>query len=203
MSDCSLLMLTWNNLPQLKYYFLWYRGYFDDFLVIDNDSTDGTREFLKQYGATFLEHRLENFAESRNYLQDHAKHDWVFHLDADEFPEHSFMTVMHRWIKPEPNPRIATAVAFKMPRVNYMGRDYPDYQIRLLNRRYCVWGDKEPPHVYFKRDMKLVDEWRDSPTGRFSYSQTLDMALFHDIAFDEAAWLKKQERWKALSENSS
>lgn len=168
---------------------------------MDNQSTDGTREFLKQHNATFLEHDLVNFAESKNFLQDHAKHDWVFHLDADEVPENTFLLSLEKWIKPEPKPRLPEAVAFKMPRINYGARDYPDWQIRLLNRKFCVWGDKEPPHVYFRRDMCLVDEFRETPLGQVSHSQTLDHAIFHDILFDEEAWRRKQERWKQLENN--
>lgn len=54
-------------------------------IVIDDSSTDRTREVARLNGATVVEHKLENnFSEQRNLGLKLAKTDWVLFIDADE-----------------------------------------------------------------------------------------------------------------------
>lgn len=198
-ADCSLLMLTWNSLEPLKYYCTWYRPYFDDFHVLDHGSTDGTREFLTKLGAVIHEDVFENFAERKNYLTSQARHDWVFHLDADEAPECSFLNNLEPWISPNSTTRNPLAVAFKFPRVNYGGRDLPDWQIRLYDRKYCEWKGNVHEIVVLKKDLLAVDAKRYDSNGQVYYvAQILQHGIIHDIAYSQRKFDERQERWKQL-----
>lgn len=54
-------------------------------IVIDDFSTDRTRELARLNGATVVEHKLDNnFSEQRNLGLKLAKTDWVLFVDADE-----------------------------------------------------------------------------------------------------------------------
>lgn len=58
----------------------------DDIHVLDSASTDRTAELAAAAGAVVHVNRFESFGKQRNWAIDHIplKHDWVFHLDADE-----------------------------------------------------------------------------------------------------------------------
>jgi glycosyltransferase involved in cell wall biosynthesis len=58
----------------------------NDVVVLDSGSTDRTAEIAVAAGARVVVNRFENFAQQRNYAHDSIifRHDWVFHLDADE-----------------------------------------------------------------------------------------------------------------------
>src|SRR5690349_22231261 len=58
----------------------------DDVHVVDSGSTDRTCGIAREMGATVHVHPFESFGLQRNWAIDHIrhKHDWVFHLDADE-----------------------------------------------------------------------------------------------------------------------
>lgn len=57
----------------------------DEILVIDDNSTDETKEIARECGAKVIGHSLDgNFAGQRNFGLEKAKGDWVFFVDADE-----------------------------------------------------------------------------------------------------------------------
>lgn len=57
----------------------------DEMIVIDDYSTDRTREIARAMGAKVFLHKLgDNFATQRNFGLDKAKGEWVFFVDADE-----------------------------------------------------------------------------------------------------------------------
>ncbi len=64
----------------------------DDIVVVDDGSTDRTRELSERAGARVVDHRFESFARQRNWALEHAdlKNDWVLMLDADEESSDAF-----------------------------------------------------------------------------------------------------------------
>jgi glycosyltransferase involved in cell wall biosynthesis len=60
-------------------------GLFDEMIVIDTGSHDGTRTVAERLGARVYDFAwVESFAEARNESVRRASGDWVFWLDADE-----------------------------------------------------------------------------------------------------------------------
>lgn len=81
----SIIILTYNeenNLPECLKSIAWC----DDILVVDSGSQDNTVALAETTGARVLYRKFDNFGEQRNYALTHGqfKHQWVFHLDADE-----------------------------------------------------------------------------------------------------------------------
>ena len=58
----------------------------DDVIVIDSFSSDTTCLIAEDCGARVFQNKFEDFAQQRNFANDTVpfKHEWVFHLDADE-----------------------------------------------------------------------------------------------------------------------
>ncbi|MFV8374687.1 glycosyltransferase family 2 protein [Flavobacterium sp. LB1P71] len=58
----------------------------DDIVIIDSFSTDATCAIAEKAGARVFQNKFSNFAQQRNFANDEVKfkHNWVFHLDADE-----------------------------------------------------------------------------------------------------------------------
>lgn len=81
----SIVILTYNEEDTL-------RGcldsvdWCDDVIVIDSFSSDETCTIAKGKGARVFQNKFTDFAQQRNYANDTVdfKHEWVFHLDADE-----------------------------------------------------------------------------------------------------------------------
>ncbi|MDH5627424.1 MAG: glycosyltransferase [Candidatus Krumholzibacteria bacterium] len=110
-------------------------------LVVDSGSTDATVEIAAGLGARVLHNPWPGFGPQKRFAVEHASHDWVFSIDADE----------------EVSPALAAEIAaldfsknaYQVPRtVHYLGRWirhgiwYPGYVTRLFRRdRGAFTGD--------------------------------------------------------------
>jgi glycosyltransferase involved in cell wall biosynthesis len=58
----------------------------DDIVVLDSLSRDRTKDIAQSAGCRVFDREFDDFAGQRNWAMDNIdfKHDWVFHLDADE-----------------------------------------------------------------------------------------------------------------------
>ena len=118
----------------------------DEIVVVDSESTDATREIAKICGAKVLINKWPGFAKQKKFATDSATYDWVLSLDADELvsPElESSIATLRR------KPETVLADGYCLARRTfYMGRWirgggwYPDYQLRLFDRRHGNWGDR-------------------------------------------------------------
>ena len=116
----------------------------DEIIVVDCGSTDDTVAIAKARGAR-VEHRdWTGYLDQKAYAQGLATHDWVLSLDADERVTPALAAEVRALLASEPPRR-----GYRVPRVLFhLGRwirttdHYPDYQLRLYDRRAGVWqGD--------------------------------------------------------------
>ena len=56
----------------------------DQVIVVDSFSTDRTAELVKSTSAQLIQHEYTGPAEQKNWAIQHAFHDWILFLDADE-----------------------------------------------------------------------------------------------------------------------
>lgn len=111
-------------------------------LVVDCGSRDRTRERAEQAGARVLVNApFPGFVAQRNLGLEHAQHDWVLFLDADE----RVTGALGEEIEALRRSGFRHA-GYRMPRVSfYLGRWiratdwYPDLQLRLFDRRRGRW----------------------------------------------------------------
>ena len=81
----SIVILTYNEEETLQYC-LDSIKWCDDIVVVDSYSGDKTSKIGEESGARVFQNKFSNFAQQRNFANDIVdfKHEWVFHLDADE-----------------------------------------------------------------------------------------------------------------------
>lgn len=156
----------------------------DEILVVDAGSTDGTVELARQHGARVIETHWRGFGAQKQFAVEQAAHDWVLCIDADErvTPE---LTASIRAVLPAPN-----FVAYRIARCNrFMGRylrhgeGYPDWCVRLFDRRRAHWSE-DAVHE------RVIAE---GPIG------TLSGDLLHDSAESLERYLEKQNRYSTLA----
>lgn len=118
----------------------------DEILIVDSQSTDGTREIAAACGARVIVNPWPGFAAQKQFAADAANHDWIFSLDADERVSAELQTSIEQ-LRALDESRLAGGYrvarrAFYMGRWIRGGGWYPDYQLRLFNRKQGNWGDR-------------------------------------------------------------
>jgi glycosyltransferase involved in cell wall biosynthesis len=118
----------------------------DEILVVDSDSTDDTRRIAADCGARVIINPWPGFAKQKQFAVDSAAHDWIFSLDADERVSPELRASIGEL--PARNQDELAAGYRVARRAFYMGRWirgggwYPDYQLRLFNRKSGHWGER-------------------------------------------------------------
>lgn len=113
----------------------------DDIVVVDSGSSDDTQSIAKANGARVFTEEWNGFYQQKVKATQLAKHDLILSLDADEALSAESAQELKDLLE---QPDIKEAYAF--PRLSFhMGRWikhggwYPDWQIRLFDRRAATW----------------------------------------------------------------
>jgi (heptosyl)LPS beta-1,4-glucosyltransferase len=119
----------------------------DEIIVVDAESTDDTAAIARRFTERVYQRPWNGYVEQKNHAASLATHDWIFSLDADERVPEDLSAEMRALLRTDPDAR-----GYRMPRVSfYLGRwmrttdMYPDYQLRLYDRRHARW---EGMHVH-------------------------------------------------------
>jgi len=143
----------------------------DEILVVDSGSSDGTVDIARSKGARVLTRAWTGYVDQKNFAADQATHEWIFSLDADERVPLALAQEIRSIVASEPPYR-----GYRVPRVTFhLGRwirttdFYPDYQMRLYDRRTGRWQGR-----YVHESVKV-----DGPTGQLKHD--LEHYSFSDI----------------------
>ena len=179
----SVTIITLNAATQLEACLRSVR-FADEVVVVDSGSTDGTQALAERFGARIIAQDWLGFGPQKQFAVDAAAHDWVLCLDADERVTPELQASIENALQ---NPSTA---AFRFPRCNrFLGRylkhgeGYPDWSLRLFDRRQAHWSDDA---VHEKVETK-------SSVGELTGD------LLHDSAESLAAYLTKQNRYTTLA----
>ena len=122
----------------------------DEIVVIDSGSTDGTQTLCREAGARVIETDWPGWVAQKNRAVDAARHDWILSLDADERVDADLRRAIEA-LQRDGLGRGDMHRAYEMTRrVFYLGRWidhggwYPEWRVRLFDRRHARWGGIDP-----------------------------------------------------------
>jgi len=178
----SVVIITKNAASQLAGC-LQSAAFADETLVVDSGSTDSTVELATHYGARLIHQDWLGFGRQKQFAVEAANHDWVLCLDADERVSDALRaSILVALAAP-------AASAYIMARCNrFMGRwlrhgeGYPDWSLRLFDRRHAHWSE-DAVHE------KVI---ADAPAAHLAGD------LMHDSAETLAGYLDKQNRYTTM-----
>jgi glycosyltransferase involved in cell wall biosynthesis len=154
-------------------------------LVVDSGSGDDTVEVARRCGARVIEREWPGFGRQKQFAAGAAAHDWVLCLDADERVSPPLAaSIRDAFARGAPQP-----AAFALARRNrFLGRwlahgeGYPDWTVRLFDRRRARWSD-DAVH-----ERVIVD----------GATERLGGDLLHASAESLDAYIAKQNRYTTL-----
>jgi len=166
----------------------------DDVVVLDSGSTDRTVEIANDAGARVFVNPFRNFAQQRNHAHDSIsfRHDWVFHLDADELLSPELIAECAARIASPESARLDGFYA--APRMMFRGRwiphctDYPAWQARFVQVHRFRFievghGQREAPGLRLGRLAGAYDHNLSSQTEKEIRSKHTRYALMEAASF--------------------
>ncbi|MDR0251529.1 MAG: glycosyltransferase family 2 protein [Burkholderiales bacterium] len=169
-----------------------------EIVVVDSGSTDKTRHIAEQFGARFTEQPWLGFGPQKNVAVIAARHDWVLCLDADErISDALAQTIATVFARPESE----RAAAYALCRRNRFfgrwlshGEGYPDWTVRLFDRRRARWSDDA---VHEKVIVGNANE-SEKENAAERKVERLHGDLLHASAESLDTYLAKQNRYTAV-----
>ena len=116
----------------------------DEVVVVDSHSTDRTRELAEACGARVITNAWPGFGAQTQLAVEHAQHEWIFSLDADERVSDELKSSIQSL-------RSAKELAdgYEIARRTYYqqrwirgGGWYPDRQLRLFRKSKGRWKQR-------------------------------------------------------------
>lgn len=121
----------------------------DEIVVVDSGSTDATRAIAEAAGARVLVRPFDGFRSQKRFAVEHATHDWVLCLDADE----RIGATLRGSIQTAQKNGFADAAGYRFARLSeYFGKflrhgnAYPDRVLRLFDRQRGGWRGQREVH---------------------------------------------------------
>ena len=140
----SVVIITKNEEERIEACLKSVAGWADEIVVVDDESTDRTREIVQKYTDRILTRRMDIEGRHRNWAYAQAKNAWVLSLDADERLLDELKEEIDRVLPSAEYP------AYTIPRRNYIGDywvkwggQYPSAQVRLFQKSKFRYEEEE------------------------------------------------------------
>lgn len=205
----SIIIVTWNNIKEIKEcLFSIHKQSFKDYeiIVVDNGSSDGTLEFLKNYPQPII--LIENsknlgYCKANNIGIKMAKGEFIFFLNADTILEDFTLEILVKSLKSDSelgsvsgkilkmkDKNIIDSTGILLNRVKMSPRDRGEWEVDKgdYNNKEYIFGITGAAALYKREtleDIKLGDEYFDEDF--FAYYEDVDLA-----------WRAQLRGWKAL-----
>jgi len=152
----------------------------DELVVVDAGSSDDTVAIARRFTDRVIVHPWPGFPQQKNHAASLASHDWILSIDADERVTPELATEVRRLMGQEP-----PVPGYRMARVTFaLGRWirstdwYPDWQLRLYDRRRGRWDESRLVHESVRVEgepARLTGELQHLPYRDLSHHlQTID-----------------------------
>jgi glycosyltransferase involved in cell wall biosynthesis len=129
-----------------------------DVVILDSGSKDRTCEIARELGARVFTEEWKGFGLQKRRAAELAQCDWILNLDADEALSEESKLELMTLLNGEPK-----VEAFAFPRLSFHmgqwirhGGWFPDWQVRLFDRRRADWSaDSLHEKIEYKTFEKL------------------------------------------------
>src|SRR5215510_6358381 len=142
MQKISVVLICKNEEDEIGQTLQSLSGLTDDIVVLDNGSTDNTKNIVRDAGARLIEEGWEGFGKTKNKATGFAKYDWILNLDADESIDQDLKNSISDLSLQNDNE------VFQIKFKNFLGDTHlrfgewgADSHIRLFNRRKVNWNE--------------------------------------------------------------
>ena len=150
----SVTILTYNEEHRIGACLESVRDIADEIIVVDSMSSDRTVEICKSYGCRISSREFGGYGAMRQYATSLTTNSYVLSIDADEVVSDEMRTSIIR-LKEEG----FTHRVYRVNRLNfYCGYPvrhcgwYPDWAIRLFDKRYANWNLRDIAERVIFRD---------------------------------------------------
>ena len=109
---------------------------FDEVLILDNGSTDGTIDIASGFqNVSILKHEFIGFGPLKNLAVDRAKHDWILSIDSDEIISPELVEEISR-------KNLHNKIVYSIMRENY----YNHKKVKC-----CGWGNDKVNRLFNRK----------------------------------------------------
>ena len=144
MKNISAVLVVKNEEKNIEKCMASIKDWVDEIILVDDGSTDSTKELAKKFTDKIYEHESVGYVEpARNFAISKASGEWILVLDADE----EINPVLGKTLRKIAEEGEADYV--KIPRKNYIFSKWiqhtgwwPDYQIRFFKAGKVKWTDR-------------------------------------------------------------
>ncbi len=156
---------------------------FDDVVVFDNGSSDGTQALCRSFAnVNLVEGDFIGFGPTKKLASTYAKHDWILSLDSDEIVTEIFVRKLQE-------KRLDTDTVYSIKRLNY----YKEIEIKH------GWSNDILPRLYNRTRTnvsdKMVHEGVVTDNMKVEY---LDISLKHERYSSISEFIIKADRYSTL-----
>jgi glycosyltransferase involved in cell wall biosynthesis len=117
----------------------------DEIVIVDSGSTDDTVLKARRFATRIEVREWDGYGTQKNYAAGLASNDWILSIDADERVAPALAGEIRELMARGPD-----AAGYEISRVaHYLGRWirstdwYPDYHVRLYDRRAARWSEHQ------------------------------------------------------------
>ncbi|GHV08700.1 glycosyl transferase [Campylobacterota bacterium] len=122
----------------------------DEIVVVDSNSTDGTRSIARDFKARIFKEDFKGHIAQKNSALDKCTMDWILAIDADEVVDKTLASAIREAVKQEgfDGFKISRKSIYLGKTINYMWQ--PDIHLRLVRRAATPsWGGYDPHDKLF------------------------------------------------------
>jgi glycosyltransferase involved in cell wall biosynthesis len=156
---------------------------FDDVVVFDNGSTDGTQEICRQFpNVNLVEGEFIGFGPTKKHASTFAKYDWILSLDSDEIVTEAFVETLKA-------ASLNENTVYSLKRINY----YKEIEIKH------GWSNDILPRIYNRRRTNISDKMvHEGVVTDGMDVKYLNISLKHERYSSISEFIRKADHYSTL-----
>ncbi len=162
----------------------------EEIIVIDAESSDGTKALAESLGAKVITHPWQGYGEQKNFGVTQTTQNWILFLDADERISSELRTTIEGMSEhPEHDVYwITVEDIFLGRRMKYLNGHNP----RLVKKNAASWSKKKVHEQLLYATSNAPAKYKDTISGE------IEQPIIHQSYTTISAYLKKMHKYTTL-----